>query len=399
MNVANNTYKVANNNLIGKVSLIVGIIFLAFSGYGYFQDKTNFFLNYLTAFVFWLSVALGALFFIMIHHITGANWSTVLRRISENIAATMPLMVILFIPILFGIHELYEWSHPELVDPNSAQFDKIIYGKSGFLNIPFFYIRTAVYLIVWTWLALSLRKKSLVQDNGHNDKITSSFKKLSAQGIILFAITITFASFDWLMSLDPHWFSTIFGVYIFSGSLLAFLCFLVIMLTYHRKNNAFNNIFTIEHYHDIGKLIIAFIIFWAYMAFSQYFLIWYANLPEENYWFLYRWENSWKYISLLIIFGHFVLPFIALITRIAKRSVIFMSAVSIWILVMHYLDLYWLVLPTHHRDGIHFNFYDIAPLLGIGGLFVWYFWRLHSSKPVIPVSDPSLGNSIEFLNN
>jgi hypothetical protein len=185
----------------------------------------------------------------------------------------------------------------------------------------------------------------------------------------------------------------------FSGSLLAFLCFTVVMLTYHRKNNAFDNIFTVEHYHDIGKLIIAFIIFWAYMAFSQYFLIWYANLPEENYWFLYRWENSWKYISLIIIFGHFVLPFIALITRAAKRSVIFLSSVSIWILVMHYLDFYWLILPTHYRDGIHFNIYDIAPLLGIGGLFVWYFWRLHSSKPVIAVGDPTIGNSLEFLNN
>ena len=217
MNVDINTYKLSGSNLIGKVSLIIGIVFLALSGYGFIQDKTHFFLNYLTAFVFWLSIPLGALFFIMIHHITGANWSTVLRRISENIAATMPLMVILFIPILFGIHDIYEWSHPELVDPNSAQFDKIIYGKSGYLNIPFFLIRSAIYLTVWTLLALSLRKKSLAQDNGHKDEFTSSFKKISAPGIILYALTITFASFDWLMSLDPHWFSTIFGVYMFSG--------------------------------------------------------------------------------------------------------------------------------------------------------------------------------------
>lgn len=399
MNINNNIYKLSDNTLIGKVSLIIGVIFMALSAYGFFQDKTHFLLNYLTAFVFWLSIALGGLFFIMIHHLTGAQWSTVLRRISENIAATMPLLVILFIPILFGVHNLYEWSHPKLVDPNSSQFDKIIYGKSGYLNISFFYIRSVIYLSVWTWLALSLRKKSLVQDSGHKDNHTKSFKKISAPGIILFSITITFASFDWMMSLDPHWFSTIFGVYIFSGSFLAFLCFLVIMLTSNRTKNSLSNIFTVEHYHDIGKLMIAFVIFWAYMAFSQYFLIWYANLPEENYWFLYRWENSWKFISLIIIFGHFVLPFIALITRAAKRSVMFLSIVAIWILVMHFIDLYWLVLPTHYRDGIHFNIYDVAPLIGIGGLFIWYFWKLHSSRPVIPVGDPTIKNSIEFLNS
>ncbi len=200
------------------------------------------------------------------------------------------------------------------------------------------------------------------------------------------------------MSLDAHWFSTIFGVYIFSGAFLAVMSFLIIVGIYQRKHGVLADVITVEHYHDMAKLMFGFIIFWAYMAFSQYFLIWYANIPEENYWYLYRWENSWRYWSLIIIFGHFVIPFLGLITRAAKRSTKFLAFMCTWILVMHWFDLYWLVMPTHHQDGIHFSWMDITTLLGVGGIFVWYFWRRYSAHPLVPVKDPGLQASLEFTN-
>ncbi|MFQ5453733.1 MAG: hypothetical protein ACE5D6_06060, partial [Candidatus Zixiibacteriota bacterium] len=212
-------------------------------------------------------------------------------------------------------------------------------------------------------------------------------------------LTITFSSFDWLMSLDAHWFSTIFGVYIFSGAFLAILSFLVLIMAYQRKNNVLSDIITVEHYHDLGKFIFAFIIFWAYMAFSQYFLIWYSNLPEENYWFLYRWDNSWEAVSMIIIFGHFVIPFVILLTRASKRNIRFLVFMAGWILVMRWIDLYWLVMPTHYRDGLHFSWLDITTFIGIGGLFLWFFWRRYTTNALVPVNDPGLTTSIKFINN
>lgn len=383
----------------GRTALIVGIIFMLISAAGFFVDRTQFFLTYLTGYMFWLSIALGALFFNMVHHLTGASWSTVVRRITENAASVMPLMILLFIPVILGISDLFHWSHPEVMDPASDQYDHILHGKHGYLNLTFFIIRSVFYFAVWTVLAWSLRKKSIEQDNGHTEKIGSSFTKISAPGIILFAVTITFASYDWLMSLDAHWFSTIFGVYIFSGAFLAYMCFLILAVKYMKNKNILNGIITPEHYQDISKIIFAFVIFWAYMAFSQYFLIWYANLPEENYWFLYRWENSWKYLSLVLIFGHFVFPFIALITRWGKRSLNYLLGITVWLLLMRFVDLYWLVLPSQHRDGMHFTFFDLAPLIGIGGLFIFCFQRRQASSPLIPKGDPKLKDSIEFLNS
>ncbi len=392
------TYRLTDSGRLGTIALSAGIIFLAVSALGYFQDSAQFFLAYMTAFVFWLSISLGGLFFTMLHHLTGAKWSTVLRRMSENIASTIPLMAILFIPLLFGLHELFHWSHAEIFDPTSPAFDELLAKKEPYLNVPFFLIRAVIYFGVWILLSRLLRKTSLAQDKGHDEAQVRKMRRVSAPGMVAFALTLTFASFDWVMSLDAHWFSTIFGVYIFSGAFLALMSFMILVGYYHRRNNVLAETVTVEHYHDLAKLTFGFIIFWAYMAFSQYFLIWYANIPEENYWYLYRWENSWKYVSLVVIFGHFVIPFVGLITRAAKRNVTYLAFMSVWILIMRWVDLYWLVMPTHHQDGFHFSWMDITTLQGIGGLFVWYFWKKHSSQPMVPVGDPALKSSLEFTN-
>jgi len=388
------TYRITESGNLGKYALIAGLLFLAISAWGYWQDSTQFYLAYMTSFVFWLAISLAGLFFTMLHHLTGAKWSIVLRRIAESMMAPFPLMLILFVPLVFGLHDLYHWSHPEVV-----AVDEILQKKAAYLNTPFFLIRTAFYFLVWIVLSRSLTKLSLTQDHSYDEKKVIMMRKISALGMILFAITITFSAFDWLMSLDAHWFSTIFGVYIFSGAFLGGLTFMIMFGVYLRRHNIMNNIFTVEHYHDLGKLTFGFIIFWAYMAFSQYFLIWYANLPEENFWYLYRWDNSWETISLIIVFGHFVIPFLGMITRGAKRSLVFLPIMAGWIFIMHWVDLYWVVMPTHYRDGFHFSWVDITTFIGIGGLFIFIFFKHFTNHPVVPIKDPALETSINFTNS
>jgi hypothetical protein len=220
----------------------------------------------------------------------------------------------------------------------------------------------------------------------------------SAPGMILFALTITFAAFDWLMSLDAHWYSTIFGAYVFAGAVLGLLAFLVLaVLTLHR-HDALRETITPEHYHDLGKLLFAFVVFWAYMAFSQYLLIWYGNIPEETIWFLHRGEGTWLYASLLLVFGQFVVPFFFLFPQPVKRNPKALRFISIWILVWHWVDIYWIALPSLHHHGVHLSWIDLACTAGIGGIFVWRFWRVAVARPLVPVGDPLLEASVHSVS-
>ena len=388
------TYRISGTGKLATTFLGVGIVGLALSAIGYFTDSKHFFFSYLTGYFFWLSLALGGLFFTLLHHIVGAKWSVVLRRLAENIMSVLPLTAILAVPLLFGLGELYHWSHGETV-----AHDELLQGKAPYLNVTFFVIRQVIYFAVWIIFTLLLNRLSNRQDGGHTEGLTQTFRRTSAPGVILFAITLTFASFDWLMSLDAHWYSTIFGVYVFSGSFLSLLALLTIIVIYFKNKNILVNDITEEHYHDLGKLMFAFTIFWGYMAFSQYFLIWYGNIPEETVWFLHRWEGSWKTVSLLLVFGHFVLPFFFLFPQGTKRNPKALITVSAWILLMHAVDLYWLVLPSLHHHGVHFSWMDLTTIIGVGGLFLWCFWRRTAARPLLPVGDPNLEASRQFTNH
>ena len=212
--------------------------------------------------------------------------------------------------------------------------------------------------------------------------------------MLLFAMTVTFASFDWLMSLQPHWYSTIYGVYFFGGVFLSGLCFIAVIRWFLRRSGVLVSEVTVEHHHDLGKLMFAFIIFWAYIGFSQYFLIWYGNIPEETYWFLSRWEGGWKPVSLVLFYGHFALPFVVLIFQKVKRKIVLLGLAAIWILVMHWVDLYWLIYPSYQANFEGVGWIELAPMLGLGGLFIWLFWRRLASQPLIPINDPWLKDSI-----
>lgn len=370
-------------------ALILGILGLILSVLAYFANSEQFFHSYLVAFVFWASIAIGGLFLTLLHYLSGAVWSVVLRRIFETFMALLPLFVIFFIPIIFGMYDLYHWTHADAVEQ-----DALLQEKAPYLNTTFFVIRAFVFLGVWIVFSQLLYRWSLRNDQTGDASFLKKAKRLSPLGIILFAITLSFAAFDWLMSLDPHWYSTIFGIYYFSGSTLAALSLLTLFVLYFDKTGPLNSFLSIEHYHDLGKLLFTFTVFWAYIAFSQYFLIWYANIPEETIWYLHRWEGSWKYVSLLLVFGHFIVPFFVLMVRATKRNLGILLAMSVWLLVMHVVDMYWLVMPNLHHEGAHFSWIDIAPFLGIGGIFIGLLYRQLAKHSLVAVQDPKLSESI-----
>ncbi len=387
------TYRLTDRGRFLMIAIVISIVGVAASVAAFFINREQFFFSWLTSFLFWFSLAAGGLFFVMLHHLVGATWSVVIRRLAEAVMSVLPFLGIAFIPLLFGMHDLYHWSHADVV----AQ-DELLQWKSGYLNTTFFVIRAVVYFAVWTLLTFLLRKTSLAQDAGHTPELEARFRKISAPGMVAFALTLTLASFDWLMSLDPHWYSTIFGVYVFAGAVVAVLAFLILAVIMMQKRGVLTEAVTIEHYHDLGKLLFAFMIFWAYMAFSQYFLIWYGNIPEETLWFLHRWTGSWKTVSLVLVFGHFVIPFFIFITRGAKRNKSFLSIFVIWMLLIHWVDLYWVVMPTLHPHGVHFSWIDMAPMLAIGGAFLARFWYTLGAQPLVPVGDPRLEKSIKIVN-
>ncbi|MGD9899708.1 MAG: hypothetical protein AB7T22_11350 [Calditrichaceae bacterium] len=394
MKLDKNTYRLTDSGKFGKYALIAGSLALLITFTGYFIDSGQFFHSYLVAYMFWVTLGLGGLFFTLLNHLVGAQWSIVLRRITETLMMVLPVMAVFFVPLVFGFHDLYHWSHPEAV----AQ-DALLQKKAGYLNIPFFLIRSAVYFSVWYLIARVLYKTSIAQDNAPDEEKIEKMKRISAPAMILFALTSSFAAFDWLMSLDPHWYSTIYGVYFFSGSLLSLLAFTIIIGVTLRNFGILDDVITIEHYHDLAKLLFSFIIFWAYMGFSQYFLIWYANIPEETIWYTVRWEGTWKYMTMTIVLGHFLFPFLGLMTRSSKRNLKWLTFMSVWVLIMHWIDLYWLTFPTHSADGFHFSWMDITGFIGLGGLFSWVFWKKFSSKALVPVEDRRLAYSVRFENN
>ncbi len=393
MKIDTNTYMLSDVDQRANRALIAGVIGLVLSAVGLFFNAERFYFAYLTGISFWVTIGAGALFFVMLHHIVGAKWSVVVRRLTENMTGTIPVLAILFVPVLLGIHSLYHWSHADVVAQDAA-----LQHKSAYLNQTFFVIRTIIYFGVWGVLAWRLLKVSSEQDEGHSESITPRLKRISAPGIVLFAFTLTFAGFDWLMSLEAHWYSTIFGVYVFSGGLLAALAVLTLVALKLRDHGILADTITEEHYHDLGKLMFGFTIFWAYIAFSQLLLIWYGNIPEETLWYKHRWDVAgWQIISIVLLFGHFAIPFLALITRAAKRNFKVLKAVAVWLLIMHFVDLYWIVLPVYSTEP-HLSWMDVTTVVGIGGIFLWYFWLQTASGPVIPVSDPKLEDSIKFVN-
>ena len=404
------------NSIWRKLPLIAGVVgvisLIASFGTALYM-KMSFFAGYLIAFLYFLSIALGGMFAVLIHFATRAGWSVVIRRLAEFILGTFaaplgkirfPLFLILFIPIVIGMSTLYPW-----IPSHGHKLDHVIQAKVGYLNVTFFLIRAGIYFLVWFLIARFFVGSSIEQDRTGNPELSRKMQFWSPLSIACFALTLTFAAFDWIMSTDPHWFSTIFGVYYFAGSLIAIYSTLLIFVISLRGTGVLKGIVTAEHDQDMGKLLFGFNVFWSYIAFSQFMLIWYSNLPEETLWFKHRWEGGWKYLSLTLVFGHFVIPFFFLMSRHIKRKPFLAFIGAAWILLIHLADLYWLIMPNmyHHAHHMklphdHFAMIHLLPLvtsfIGIGGIFFAVVgWRMRSEH-LVPSQDPRLAESLSFEN-
>ncbi len=355
---------------------------------GYALSPERFFSSYLVAFAFWTTLAIGALFFVMLQHLTGAAWSVTMRRMAENAMGAMPVAALLFIPVALGIPYLYEWSHPGVVNAQKAEY----------LNPQFFLIRAAIYFGIWSLWALKLYRNSKRQDASGDPAITHSSARWSAAGMVVLTITTCLAGFDWLMSLTPHWYSTMFGIYIYSGAGLGFVAALTVILLAFRRADVLRYSVNHEHYHDLGKWMFALTVFWAYIAFCQYLLIWYANIPEETVWYRDRLVGSWRWVAALLLVGHFFAPFLVLISRAAKRRLKVLGAAAAGLLAMHYLDLYWIAMPVFSKNGASPHWLDLATLTATGGTIAFAFWLRLRRSALAPVGDVRFEKALEFEN-
>ena len=378
---------------IGVISL--GVAF-ALKG----PDASKFWSSYLTAVMWGLSIGLGGLFFTLVQHAVRAGWSIVVRRIAENLMLTLPVVALLILPVVFlGAHDLFHWTHAE-----AMAHDEVLQAKQAYLNEGSFRIRAIVYLALWSLLSLTFWSWSTKQDTAADPApYAHKMRYWSTVGLLVFALTLTFAAFDWLMSLDPHWFSTIFGVYYFAGcfSIVASSIALTVILLH--RSGYLRGVVTTEHFHDLGKVMFAFSVFWGYIGFSQFFLIWYASIPEETFWFSYRGQGDWLTLSILLIFVRFALPFVGLMSRKIKRNPRTLGFWCVWIIVAEFFDMYWLVQPAlAQRTGsehIRPDVLDLTTLVGVAGILVAVFtWGLQRHA-LVPMRDPRLEESLNHENS
>lgn len=366
-----------------QLALIVGVVFTVVFAIGFFVDRAQFFHSYLFAFSFWVGISVGSLALLMLQHMTGGGWGLVIRRVLEAGTRTLPLMLILFVPIVVGAHWIYPWTHAEEMAKNAALTE-----KAKYLNLSFFTVRAAIYFAIWLALAYFLNRWSLMQDKTADRQPTKRMRVISGPGMVLFVFTVTFASIDWFMSLDPEWSSTIYGfVFVASWSLSA-LAFVVAVMAWLSKHEPMNNVVAQLHFHDLGKLLLALVMLWSYFAFSQFLIIWSANLPEEIRWYLPRTRGTWGAIALAVVVLHFAFPFLFLLSRSFKRNAGKLVIVAVLILVMRLFDLFWMITPNFTGEHFQISWMDLVAPIGMGGLWLATFaWALRQ-RPLIPINDP-----------
>jgi hypothetical protein len=368
---------------------IVGGAAAVLSLAGLFLNPTQFLQSYLMAYMWCLGATLGCLALGMVHQLSGGEWGVLIRRPIGAASRVLPILTVLFLPIALGLHRLYVWS-----DPAHAAGDEILRHKQLYLNVPFFMARAAFYFLVWNALVYFLNRWSLEQDRTGDPRIARRMQKLSAGGLVAYGLTITFASFDWLMSLDPHWYSTMYGVLVMGGQGLTAVALLTIVLVWLSRRPPLRAIVGPSHFHDLGNLMLAFTMLWAYFSFSQYLIIWAGNLPHEIAWYLHRSFTSWRLVALGLVLFHFVVPFVLLLSRRLKRHADTIVWVAIWILFARLIDLVWLIAPEFHHDGLSVSWLDVVLPVALGGLWLGCFvWQLRG-RAILPVHDPQFDETL-----
>jgi hypothetical protein len=417
------------DSLWNKLPMIGGVLAVAGLGGAWLakgDDPAGFWHSYLTAFMFTLALGLGGLFFVIVQHVVRAGWSIVVRRIAEHCMITLPVVGLFgFLIVLVGAHDLYPWTHDKVLMETAEGLalrpiseDPMLSAKAAYLDEGRFKIAYLVYYLIWSGLAFAFWKWSTDQDNA-GDPLPYSRKMrfLSAPAVALFALSMTFGAFDLIMSLDPHWFSTMWGVWYFAGMNLTFHSFLALLLVLLQRGGHLKGVVTIEHYHDLGKFMFGFTVFWTYITFCQYFLQWYADIPEETHWFSYRGQGQWLSLALLIVFGRFVGPWFILFSRGLKRNPGRLALVAVWIVLMEFVELFWVVHPSHAhhaamqaeferntelveqlQNTIHFGAVDVLTLVGFLGVFLAAFGWSIRGRALVPIKDPRLPESLAHEN-
>ncbi|MEQ1876001.1 MAG: molybdopterin oxidoreductase [Bdellovibrionia bacterium] len=371
--------------MVTYISVAFLAIGLATFGAGLGSDPKRIWPAYLTAFFFFATLSVGGLFFTAVLHVTKAGWGATVRRLTEAFASFLPVVGIGALILLAGSGHLYEWLHPEVVAA-----DRLLQLKAPYLNKGFFYFRTVAFVGLWILFGWKLTSNSLKQDNTGDEKLTHSSLAWSIAFMLVFALSYSLFSVDTLMSLSPHWFSTIFGVYCFAGLFQVTMAFGVLFISNLVRTGAMKEYINENHLHDVAKLMFAFTVFYAYIGFSQFMLIWYANMPEETSYFLQRSQGTWMAISMSLLVFKFIVPFLALMPRWAKRSPAHASAVAILLIVMEYVDIYWMVYPNFFENHPVFSFWEIGMFLGFLGAFMIVVTRFLKKHSFIPLKDPRL---------
>jgi hypothetical protein len=370
---------------VGRTALLVAGVGAAACLLGLVVDGEQLIRSYLVAYLYWTGASLGSIALLMINHVTGGAWGVAIRRFLEAMIRLLPVMALLFLPIALGLPQLYEWARPEAV-----AHDALLQHKHAYLNVPFFLARTAGYFVVWILVERTLVRWSDAQDATTDALPTERLELVSRGGLLVMGLTMSFAAIDWMMSLEPHWSSTIYGVIFMGGSVLTAMALAIVLSALAREGTRLPDAISPDQFHDLGKLMLAFTMLWAYFNFSQFLIIWSGNLPEEISWYLARTSGGWKALTISLVAVQFVLPFIILLSRRVKRRPAALAVVAGGMLVARFVDMFWMVSPAFHEGAFAVHWLDLATFLAVGGLFIGLTIRQLVGRSLVPLHDPSL---------
>lgn len=362
-------------------AMIVGAVALALCAAGALWSPQQFFRSYFIGYVFWTGIALGCLSIAMLHQLVGGGWGMVIRRLLESASRTLPLMILLIVPLLFGMRYIYLWARPEVVAG-----DHLLQHKSAYLNVPFFWVRTALYFASWLALAYLVNRASSDPGAAFEGRTAGRLRRLSGAGLVLYCLTASFAAIDWIMSLEPQWFSSVFGVIFIFGQALTAMAFVIAVLFLLSKSRPMSDVLEPQHFHDLGNLLLAFVMLWAYVSFSQFLIIWSGNLPEEIPWYIARMNGGWGWLASFLIVFHFMVPFLVLLSRDNKRRLQRLALLAVAVIVIRLLDLYWIVIPAFHPKEFSIHWMDLAAPIGIGGIWLSVFVSQLRKRDLLPAA-------------
>ncbi len=373
-----------------RIALITGVVGLGLLTFGAFLNPQGFFESYLYGFLFWLGLSLGCFFILMLQYVAGGPWGTMVRRPMEAGIMVLPVLALLFVPLLFGMGYLYEWTNPEVVASSTFLIE-----KTEYLNVPFFIIRSAIYFTIWVGGAFLFTRWARKQEEGAD--IFQFLRNVSAPGIIIYILTMTFAAIDWGMSLTPEWFSGMYGVIFMIGQALSAMALAIFVTVFFRNREPFSKVYNAKRLQDLGNFLMAFTMFWAYVQMSQFIIIWSNNVVETASWYVYRTETQWIWVSAFLLVFHFFVPFLILFSRWVKQKARALIWVAAWMIFARLVDIFWIVVPTFEREGFPLYWTDAAAVIGIGGIWLAVFFSRIKQREILPTKDPRIQSALSGM--